>query len=117
MPGFLVSLDIFVQASRMESRSYSLSEAMAAGLPVISNNAPGNDELVENEKSGLIVPVDDPGSLADAVQRLINDKNLAESLGKEAFKYVEDELDSDKILNEFESFLNKLIDRQGKRRT
>jgi glycosyltransferase involved in cell wall biosynthesis len=80
VPGFLSSLDIFIQASRMESRSYALSEGMAAGLPVITNDAPGNDELVENEKSGLIVPVDNPEALSDAVERLM--KNMLKSLAQ-----------------------------------
>lgn len=78
---------IFVLSSRFEGMPNALGEAMSLGLAVISTDCPtGPRELIENEKNGLLVPVDDEASMAQAMEKLIQDEKLRESLGKEAHK-------------------------------
>lgn len=64
---------IYVLSSLYEGFPVSLVEAMACGIPVISTMYnPGFNELVENEKNGLLVPVADERALAVAMLRLLN---------------------------------------------
>lgn len=80
----LAALDVFVLPSLYEGMSYSLMEAMAAGLPVVATNVVGNRDLVVHGESGLLVPPSDPPALSGALLRLLNDPTLRERLGKGA---------------------------------
>jgi len=67
-----------------EGVSGVLREAMACGLPVVTTDVGGNAELVENGVSGLVVPVRQPASLAEAIRRLIDDEALRRRLAAAA---------------------------------
>src|ERR1035437_240262 len=60
----LAAADIFVFPSLAEGLSGALIEAMAAGLPCIVTDIPGNRELIRHESTGLLVPVKEPKALA-----------------------------------------------------
>jgi colanic acid/amylovoran biosynthesis glycosyltransferase len=55
-------------------------EAMASGVPVIASNISGIPELVEHDRSGLLVEPRDPNAIADAVDRILHEPGLAERL-------------------------------------
>ena len=79
--------DIFVLSSLWEGFGLVLVEAMSLGMPVVSTDCDyGPNEVIENEKSGLLVPVADPPKLASAILRLIKDENLRANLAVEAKK-------------------------------
>ena len=59
-------------------------EAMACGLPVASTTSSGVAEAVVDGKCGLLVPQDDPESLASALARLLVDRELRQRLGSDA---------------------------------
>ncbi len=81
--------DVFALPSRHEGMPNALMEAMASGLPVIVSDAsPGPLELVEHDKTGLIVPVNDAAALAVALESLANDPGTRERLGKAARERV-----------------------------
>jgi len=109
MPAFFSALDIYVSSSRMESRARSMSEAMAAGLPIITTDAPGNDELVVKSGSGIVVPADAPQKLAEAVENFMTDSVLLERYGKNAKDYAVTELDSKIIVEKLEQYLEGLL--------
>jgi len=67
----------------------SLVEALASGLPVITTAMTGNVEVVKNNHNGLIVPFNDSKALADAMEKLMQDKVLYESLRKNTRDSVE----------------------------
>ncbi|HIZ20086.1 MAG TPA: glycosyltransferase [Firmicutes bacterium] len=66
---FMNGCDCFICSSRVETLSCVLNEAAACGKPVISTRCGGPLDIV-TEESGLLVPVDDPGAMADAMQRM-----------------------------------------------
>ncbi len=63
-----------------ESFGLVLTEAMAAGLPVVASDIPGFDEVVTSGVDGLLVPPGDPGALAAGVARILDDPALAARL-------------------------------------
>ncbi len=90
IPEFLASFDIFVLPSRSEGFGRVNLEAMAMGKPVISTNVGGIPEVVLDEITGILVPPRNSHELAQATIRLLNDRELMESLGREGRRRVKD---------------------------
>lgn len=75
----------------------TLLEAAASGRPVIATDVPGCREIVINGKNGLLVPVKNADSLAQAITRLAKDKQLRVMMGEYGRKIVESEFSADII--------------------
>lgn len=83
------SADIFCMPSYLEGFPLALTEAMAAGLPAIGlKSCHAVAELIENEKSGLLVD-NTKEALAAALERLMNDLTLHKRMGQEACRAME----------------------------
>jgi len=80
----LAAADLFVLPSWEEGLSVALLEAMAAGLPVVATDIPGNRDLLTHGRSGLLVPARDPVRLAEAIGRLLAEPELGAALGAAA---------------------------------
>jgi glycosyltransferase involved in cell wall biosynthesis len=74
-------LDVFVLSSLSEGMSLSVVEAMGVGLPVVATKSGGPEELIEDGKTGFLVPLRDEKSLAEKVSLLLKEKELANSIG------------------------------------
>ncbi|MFM7321098.1 MAG: glycosyltransferase, partial [Armatimonadota bacterium] len=59
-------------------------EAAAAGMAIVSTNQRGPGEIIESERSGLLIPPGDGEALTHALRRVVADRNLRESLRKGA---------------------------------
>ncbi len=101
---------LFVLPSDYEGMPNALIEAMVMGIPVISTDCPcgGPAELIEDGKSGLLVKVGDEEGLADAMKRLLSDKEYAAMLGQNAGMLAE-KVSPDKVYEEWKAFVNALI--------
>jgi glycosyltransferase involved in cell wall biosynthesis len=75
---------IAVLPSRREGLPKSLLEAAACGRPLIATDAPGCREVARPGQTGLLVPVDAPGPLAEAIANLAADPALRQRLGAAA---------------------------------
>lgn len=102
LPEKLREADIFIRPSRSEGMGNSFVEAMAAGLLVIATKVGGIPDFLEHEETGLFVTVDDPKSVAEEVQKLINNKELREHIIKNAKKMVEERYDWNTIAKSME---------------
>ncbi len=67
---WFATIDVLVRPSLTEGMPLGLLEAMAAGVPVVASNVPGNASLVRDGETGLLVPPHDPLRLADALGAL-----------------------------------------------
>lgn len=73
--------DIFVQPSLQEGFGLATLEAMAAGLPVVATEVGGLPEIVENGKTGWLVPPKDPAALADRLRALLLNPQERRAMG------------------------------------
>jgi len=86
---FLRQTDIFLLPSIWESCPYSCLEAMAAGRAIVSSDAGGLPELIQDGVNGLTARSGDTGGLVACLERLIDDPSLRERLGAGARLTVE----------------------------
>jgi colanic acid/amylovoran biosynthesis glycosyltransferase len=85
----------FVGASHCEPLGVVFMEAMAAGLPTIGTAAGGLQEIIDHERSGLLVPPKDVPALESAIRKLIADPALCRSLSINGRRKICDEFDSE----------------------
>lgn len=109
MPGAAV----YAFSSDWEGLPNALLEAMALGMPVVATDCPcgGPRTVIEHEKNGLLVPIMDEDALAAGIQRLIEDRALAERLGREASKICEI-ANGKAVFEQWRDYIEKVI--QGK---
>ncbi|NOU19612.1 MAG: glycosyltransferase family 4 protein [Bacteroidales bacterium] len=86
-----------------------LLEAMAMGIPVISTNISAIPELIENEKTGLLIPEKDETALADAILRLNNDNQLYNRIAENGKRKVKDNFDIEISTNKLVAIFEKHI--------
>lgn len=78
------AFDLFLQPSRREALSLSLLEASAQAMPIIASRVGGIPEVIRENETGRLVPVDDADALAQAIRQLLADRPGAERLGQQA---------------------------------
>jgi glycosyltransferase involved in cell wall biosynthesis len=84
MPALYSAHDIFVFPSLVEGMPLTLLEAMATGMAVVTTEAPGMVDLVEDEFNGLLVQPSDAEGLAAALGRVCGSADLCRHLGQQA---------------------------------
>lgn len=91
VPEFLAQMDIVAMPTtgRGEGCPVALLEAMACGKACVATNVPGSRGIIEDGISGLLVEPENADALAKAINRLIEEKDLREKMGKAARKRVE----------------------------
>jgi glycosyltransferase involved in cell wall biosynthesis len=73
MPGVYASLDVLVQPSLREGMPMTLLEAMACGVPVVATRVGAAADVIDNGRTGMLVPAGDIAALTAAVQSLLRD--------------------------------------------
>jgi glycosyltransferase involved in cell wall biosynthesis len=81
--------DVLVQPSIIEGISSTILEAMACKTPIIATNTGGNKELLENNKTGILVEPNAIENILEKTLDLISNKQKAQGLSEEAFKQVQ----------------------------
>ena len=109
---FLQTLDVLsVPAPYDEPKGVFLLEAMGVGVPVVQPRRGAFTEIVEKTGGGLLVPPDDTTALASALQKLYDDRDLAERLGRQGFDGVREhysiQRSTDRLLAVYESLVGQ----------
>jgi glycosyltransferase involved in cell wall biosynthesis len=86
---FYAIANVFALPSLSEGSPNVLLEAMVANLPIVATAVGGVPEIVENNESALLVPPNDPLSLAAAIATLLTDKDLTQKLTRSAATLVD----------------------------
>jgi glycosyltransferase involved in cell wall biosynthesis len=104
---YLCAADFYALPSRHEGFAVAPLEAMACGLPVVAADVSGVADLFPGGEAdgGLIVPREDPGSLAAALLRLLDDDGLARKLGARARRRAEREYSLEVVGSHLRGFI------------
>lgn len=89
IPDILDQLDLLVSASIWEGFPTVILEAMAARLPVVATDVSGSRELVQNEETGLLVPMRAPDRLARAILWMIRQPDAAQRMADNAWRNIQ----------------------------
>jgi glycosyltransferase involved in cell wall biosynthesis len=103
----LRAADASLLCSSWENFPHTVVEALAVGTPVISTRTGGVEEVVRDGVNGLVVPPGDPGPLADAIRRFVDDGALAASLRANAAPSVAGYA-SDRVYERLEAILERV---------
>jgi len=108
----LLSLfDVFVLSSLWEGLPYVLMEASTLEKPVVASDVDGIREVIEDGETGILVPARSPEKLAEAVIRLLHEKDLAAQLGANAKKSIPPKFSLSRMVEETQNLYLKLCRR------
>jgi glycosyltransferase involved in cell wall biosynthesis len=116
MPRFYAASDVAVLPSLMEATSISGLEAMSAGLPLIGTNIGGIPEIIEHERSGILIEPRSAEQLAAQIVRLLTDGNERRRLGAAARARVEEHFSWDVIAGRTVEVYRKVLVKRGRAR-
>jgi glycosyltransferase involved in cell wall biosynthesis len=88
VPSLMAAAEVVVVPSSEEPFGRVALEAMSVRRPVVGTRAGGLPEVVEDGRTGLLVDPDDPGALADALRRLLQDADLRRQMGAAGWRRV-----------------------------
>jgi glycosyltransferase involved in cell wall biosynthesis len=97
---YLKNFDIFVLPSIKEGLPYVLLEAGLAELPVIATNVGGIPEIIENEKTGLLINPAEPKEIIKTIEKLIKDEKLRRTMAQNLHQKVLKEFSFEKMLQQ-----------------
>jgi glycosyltransferase involved in cell wall biosynthesis len=113
IPQFLQSIDVFVLPSLSEGLPLSVLEAMAAGKPVIATNVGGVSEVVQDQRTGFVVPPKDPETMANRILQVMADQAMAERLGRAGREKVERDFSLDTMTQQYEALYEEALLERG----
>lgn len=102
---------IFCLSSIYEGMSNALVEAICVGLPIVTTKVSGTEELINNGENGFIVDIGDKESMAKALIKIIEDKNL-QNLFAEKNKAQAIKFETNTIVNQWEEVIQKVKNRK-----
>jgi len=105
---FMENIDIFVLTSVWEGFGYVLVEAMACHKPVVAFNISSNPEIVSRDETGFLIDNLDINTMTDKIESLIQNRNLASTLGLAGRKRVEEVFDMRNTQQQVERLLSRL---------
>ena len=97
VPDILSCIDVYCLPSLWEGLSIALLEAMAMGKAIIATPTDGTKEIIRNGENGLLIPINDPSALTDAIYRFYNDRCLMDKCRKGARDYVVERLNAKRV--------------------
>lgn len=110
---YMRAADVVVFPSRGENASFTLMEAMACGLPVISSDV-GNAKKILGDGRGILLKDYTEKEIADICIRVISDEKLQKKIGSDARNYVIKHHSWDKISKQTEELYKSILDEKKK---
>lgn len=104
--------DLYINSSEHEALSFLIIEVLACGVPIIATDMGGNRDIINDETNcGILVQYNDHKGLAEAMIKIMEDRELRQTLSKNALKTVNEKFNLDKVAQEtynlYEESLNK----------
>ena len=109
IPDLLNISDCFVLSSHSEGLSYSIIEAMATGLPVVATDVGGNYELVKNNKTGYLVPPNNPSAMAEKLNIILGDEMRRKKMAETARTIVCKKFSMDSMIKKYKTVYEEVV--------
>ena len=106
------AIDIHVHASLMDSLPNAIIESMSLAKPAVATSVGGIEEMIEHERTGLIVPPADADALAGALLRLLREPEMGQRLGEAARDRYEERYRPEVMTRKLESLFTDLVSRK-----
>jgi glycosyltransferase involved in cell wall biosynthesis len=114
VPELMSAADGYVMASAWEGMPMVLLEAAAAGLPVVATSVAGNREVVEDEKSGFLVPPHESDALGTAMLRLMGlSESQRRAMGERGRELVRTQYGLGRLVDRWEELYREVLARKG----
>ncbi len=105
----LLDITVLPSTTHLEGLSRVIIEAMASAKPMIATNSGGNPEAVEDGTTGILVPPEDSGSLAESILDLIRDETKRNRMGEAGRKRAEKLFSIEKNISRIEKLYGELL--------
>lgn len=99
----LAAMDVFVSASETESFGLAIAEAMAAGSAVVATETEGAREVVEDQRTGILVPIGNVPRIAEAIAALLTEKEQRARISLRAKEAVVEKFSLQRMVDEIEA--------------
>jgi glycosyltransferase involved in cell wall biosynthesis len=109
VPAWMHRSKVYVHASASEGFPVVMVEALACGTPVVAYGIPGVVDVVENGRTGLLVPSGDVQALADACGKLMEDEPMRQLLGRQGREHVVKQLSLATMLDRIEGVYREVV--------
>lgn len=106
IPAYLSATDIYLSTSRWEGLPYALIEAQSLGIPIVATSVAGNNEVVENGKSGFLF--EDARQACRHIEILLNDDKIYGKMQAEALLNFKDKFDIRVAIGKMEQIYKEL---------
>lgn len=109
IPGYMAQMDVLVHLSLREGLPRTLPQALASGVPVVAFDVDGAREVCRDGETGFLVQAEDAAGVADAVIRLLRDRELASKLGAQGRQMVREEFSEELMVRRIDELYRELI--------
>jgi glycosyltransferase involved in cell wall biosynthesis len=107
---FLNIMDLYVLSSISEGLSIATIEAMAYGIPVVVTRSGGPEEIVEDGKTGYLVPIRDEKNIARKSILILTNRELAKSISERAKSDVRERFKIETMIKQYEDIYHECLD-------
>jgi glycosyltransferase involved in cell wall biosynthesis len=107
-PDYVAAADVFALSSIWEAVALVVQEAVLLGTPVVSTAVGGIPELIADGESGLLVPPNDPGALAAALEDVLKSPDLRRDLVENARKAYDERFSATTLMSRLGSIYREV---------
>lgn len=109
VPDLMAAADVLLLTSRSEGVPQAVTQALGLGLPVVATKVGGVPELIEHERTGLLIPPESPKAAAEALARVARDRNWAARLGQAGREHALAHFSLEAMLDHTEQLFSELL--------
>ncbi len=109
VPSILRDLDLLVHPARQEPLGRVILEASALEIPCVATEVGGNPEIIDHERTGWLVPPDDPDALAECVAQALDRPDIRRRAGREARRKVKEKFSGEACARRMEEVYRGLL--------
>ncbi|MDL2228769.1 glycosyltransferase [Treponema sp. OttesenSCG-928-L16] len=107
--------DLSVLTSIAEGKPRALMESMSTGIPCIATDVCGTQDVVDDKKTGFLIPLGNTAAFADAILILMEDPDLYEAFSKASYEKANREFDEDRVIERLKDIYREKPKKQSRR--